>query len=153
MNSRAITIGFAVLVLAGLAYYVGSNREPAVVPDETKEVAVATDPKATETLTSLVGVWKSKDDSKFTREFTAEGTIIDRYEGGDSATSNGTFTVFTSTMEIPDGVTFELEADDAYIRAIMDGEGYNFLVSSVTASDLELIYMDRGGVLRFSKVQ
>lgn len=153
MSQRAIIITILVLILAGAAYYIGTNREPVVEEVVQSEDIVAADPAASETSQALVGMWRSKDDSKFTREFRADGTITDRYEGEESATSSGTFMVFTSTMTKPEGVMFDLDADVAYIRAIMDGEGYNFRVSSVSANELELIYMDRGGMLRFERVQ
>ena len=153
MNTRTITIGIAVIILAGLAYYIGINREPATTDETQQQQQVTqTDPKATETSEQVVGAWKSDDDPKYTREFRADGTVTDRYEGEASATATGTWAVFTAKTELPAGITFQLNHDDAYIRVVMDGEAYNYRVEKATSAELELIYMDRGGVLRFSKV-
>ncbi len=154
MSTRAITIGIAVIVLAGLAYYVGTSRtaEPTAETATTTSQQTVQDPKVAETSSAVAGEWKSTDDAKYTRTFRADGTVTDTYEGDASATTNGTWTVFTSATELPVGVSFPLDTGTSYIQVAMNGEVFNYRVSSVTASELELIYMDRGGVLRFSKV-
>ena len=155
MNTRAITIGVAVIILAGLAYYIGTNRttpETVSTATTTPMQSAQTDPKATETQSQVVGEWKSTDDAKFTRTFRADGTVTDTYEGNASATTNGTWKVYTAKMELPAGVTFQLDNDVSYIQIAMDSDTFNYRVSKATSAELELIYMDRGGVLRFKKV-
>lgn len=99
---------------------------------------------------SIVGQWQSADDAKFTREFKTGGAVTDVYEGKTSTT--GTWTVFTK--EKPVAASFPLEENATYVRLEMSGtqkETLNFKVSRLTPEELELIYMDRGGTLKFKK--
>jgi len=157
MNARVITITIAVLLLAGVAYYIGTNRGSSddadtVAGTTSQQVIPQQDPKLTETSAQLVGEWKSEDDGKYSREFRADGTVTDMYEGDASATASGTWKVFNASTRIPTGVTFSLDQDVTYIHVVMDGETYSYGIVKVTGEKLELIYMDRGGMLRFAKV-
>lgn len=100
---------------------------------------------------SIVGKWKSVDDATFVREFMGGGKVRDLY---GKVVSTGTYTVFTK--EKPAAVPFPLEANAIYIQLTMAGtqaDTLNFKLSKTTLEELELIYMDRGGVLRFTHVQ
>lgn len=101
---------------------------------------------------SIVGKWQSTEDAKFTREFKDGGTAVDTYEGKD--VTSGTWKVFTK--DNPVTVAFPLEADAVYIQMTMQGtqaDNLNFKLAKLTPEELQLIYMDRGGVLQFRKVQ
>lgn len=101
---------------------------------------------------SIVGKWQSVDDAKFSREFKADGTAVDMYDSKDA--TSGTWKVFTK--EKPIEVAFPLEDDAVYIQMTMQGtqaDNLNFKLSKLTPEELELVYMDRGGVLRFKAVQ
>lgn len=97
---------------------------------------------------NILGVWQSADDTDFTREFRAAGIAIDRYQG--SPDTEGTWTTFTSTS----GVTapFDLELDAVYLEMRMGGEDeiLYFKLTKLTPEELELVYLGRGGVLRFT---
>ncbi|MBI1833522.1 MAG: hypothetical protein HYR90_01725 [Candidatus Andersenbacteria bacterium] len=113
---------------------------------------VATNPKLDATEQMLVGVWGNDDDINFSREFKADGTVVDSYIGDNGPTSTtGTWTVFDATSTEP--VTFQLNNFDSYVKMMMDGDALYFRVSKISTDQLELIYMERGGALRFSKVQ
>lgn len=101
---------------------------------------------------SIVGKWQSTEDAKFTREFKDGGTAVDTYKGKN--VTNGTWKVFTK--ENPVEVSFPIEADAVYIQMTMAGsqaDKINFKLSKLTPEELELIYMDRGGVLKFKSVK
>lgn len=101
---------------------------------------------------SIVGRWQSIEDDKFTREFKGNGTAVDTYEG-ESVTS-GTWKVFTK--EKPLSVSFPLEENAVYLQMTMQGtqaDNLNFKIGKLTPEELELVYMDRGGVLRFRAIK
>ena len=101
---------------------------------------------------SIVGKWQSIDDAKFAREFKSGGVAVDTYEGKD--VTNGTWKVFTKDNPIT--VSFPLEASAVYIQMTLQGtqaDALNFKLGKLTPEELELVYMDRGGVLKFKSVQ
>lgn len=101
---------------------------------------------------SILGTWQSVDDEQFTREFRGDGTVIDRYDGAEVST--GTWIAFTA--DAPLAVSFPLEPDTVYIR-MAEEEGdeattLHFKLTTLTPEELELVYMERGGALRFTFV-
>ncbi|MBI4094175.1 hypothetical protein HY417_04375 [Candidatus Kaiserbacteria bacterium] len=101
---------------------------------------------------SIVGRWRSVEDNKFTREFKGDGTAVDTYEG--ASVTSGTWKVFTK--EKPLSVSFPLEENTVYVQMTMQGtqaDNLNFKLSKLTPEELELTYMDRGGVLRFTAIK
>lgn len=100
---------------------------------------------------SIQGEWQSVDDSSFTREFRADSTLIDSYVGSES--TEGLWEVFTSDsgLETP----FEMQPGTVYLR-ITSNEGASemlfFSINKLSPEELELTYLDRGGVLRFTYV-
>lgn len=105
---------------------------------------------------SIVGVWKSTQDSKFTREFTNAGVIIDYYEG--KAVTTGTWVAFTNQKPLK--VSFPLEKEAVYIQMTTVGNQagipdsvLNFKLTKLTPESLELIYMDRGGINTFTRIK
>ncbi len=99
---------------------------------------------------NIAGTWKSVDDGKFEREFQAGGTVFDRYEGEEPVA--GTWEVFTSETA-SDTAMFPLEAGAAYIKLDFGDEVLQYKIGKATPEELELIYLGRGNVLRFTKVQ
>ena len=102
---------------------------------------------------SIVGKWQSVDDTKFTREFKAGGVVEDRYE--NKVVSSGLWVAFEKGINAPE-VPYPLEGDVVYIQMTMSGtqaDTLNFKLTKLTPEELELIYMDRGGVLKFKLVQ
>lgn len=100
---------------------------------------------------SIQGKWQSTDDSKFVREFKADGTVADSYSGKVDGT--GTWKVFTK--EKPLDVPFPIEAGASYVQLAMSGSGGYFLdfkITKLTPDTLQLIYLERGGVLNFKKI-
>lgn len=101
------------------------------------------------TRTNIVGMWRSVDDASFTRTFSANGTVVDEYD--DSVTSTGSWEMFIDS-NAPD-VAFTLERDTVYLRIMDDTEAFHYTVSRLTPEELELIYMEGGGALRFTREQ
>lgn len=102
---------------------------------------------------SIIGKWQSIEDGKFAREFKDGGVVVDTYTG--SAPISGTFKVFTNDNPIA-GLPFGLDEGVVYLQITQPGtqeEKYNFRVSKVTPEELELVYLDRGGLLQFRKVE
>lgn len=104
-----------------------------------------------ETRDSLKGTWQSVDDEKFIREFNSDGTATDKYEGEEDV--SGAFEVFQSNTGVE--TPFPQEDNSLYLKMTMGemaDEVFYFKVGKITSEELELIYMDRGGVLRFKKI-
>lgn len=100
---------------------------------------------------NIVGTWISLDDNKFIREFRSDGTTVDIYEGEE--VSKGKWLVFTHENGI--ATDFPQTKEDVYIKIEdIDPSGtLYFSLAKLTPEELELIYMDRGNVLRFSRTQ
>jgi hypothetical protein len=101
---------------------------------------------------SIVGKWRSIDDSKFVREFKADGSVTDIYQGKTAST--GTWKVFTK--EKPVSVSFPLMDNVTYLQIAVPGsqsDTLNFSVDKLTPDELNLTYMDRGGALRFKSIK
>lgn len=101
---------------------------------------------------SIVGKWQSTDDATFVREFQTGGKVVDSSNG--KSVSSGTFVVFSKDKPVT--VSFPVLADTVYVQMTMQGtqaEKLNFKVNKLTPEELELTYMDRGGVLKFKAVQ
>ncbi len=101
---------------------------------------------------SIVGKWESADDVKFGREFRDGGVVIDTYEGTTATT--GQWKVYTKENPLP--TTFPLEGGSVYLQIVMPGsqaDTLNFKLAKLTPEELELIYMERGGVLKFKAIK
>lgn len=150
MNQKVAIAVVVVLALAAAGYLWYTNQTPALPPQvrERNEEA-ATAPSAVTIAHSIEGTWRSKDDARFTRAFSAGGIVTDRYAGDADATVSG---------------QFELNGDGvpAQVRAAADGspvlsivfpeEALFFIVTKLTAAELELIYVGGNGVLRFTRM-
>lgn len=102
---------------------------------------------------SIQGKWQSTDDAKFVRVFKAENAMADLY--GGATTSEGLFAIFTKA-NAPE-VSAPLEEGAVYLQ-ITDKQGTStstltFKMVTLTPETLEMIYLDGGGMLRFSRVE
>ena len=102
---------------------------------------------------SIVGKWQSQDDKDFVREFKTGGKVTDWYNNEEVL--NGTFKVFTSVnppASVPQAMV--LVENRVYIQITEpSGETYHFRLEKLTPEELELTYLDRGGVLHFRMVK
>lgn len=113
--------------------------------------AIITPVPTADITTGIVHVWKSVDDPKFTREFERDATVVDRYEGDEAATSKGLWTLLVSPMSEPP--PFPVQEGVSYIKLSFAEEVLYFSVGKLTETELELVYLDGGEVLRFTKAE
>lgn len=102
---------------------------------------------------SIQGKWQSVDDAKYVREFKAAGKVDDIYEG--KVVSSGMWVAFVKGVDAPE-VPYPLDDGVVYIQMTMTGtqaDTLNFKLGKLTPEVLELVNLDRGGVLRFTSVQ
>lgn len=102
---------------------------------------------------SIMGTWQSVDDSKYSRAFKEGGVVEDWYEG--KKVSSGMWVAFLKGIDAPE-VPFPLEDGVVYLQLTMSGtqaDTLNFKVNKLTPEALELTYLDRGGVLRYTLVR
>lgn len=100
---------------------------------------------------SIVGKWQSLDDPLFVREFKDGNIATDWHDGVE--VSSGSFTVFDKARA-PE-LSFPLEENAVYIQMKMSGtqdDTLTFKLAKMTPEELELIYMERGGTLRFTNM-
>jgi membrane-bound inhibitor of C-type lysozyme len=157
----------------GVVVFVGAGEEvsltvagnsticdPMSNPDEapfnfgdTGEGAGGTQDASLAVAANIVGKWKSVDDAKYVREFEVGGRAVEWYD--DEIRSEGGWIAFTSANK-PADIAFPLESGEVYVQMALSGavsDKLNFRIGKLTPEELELVYMDRGGVLRFTKAQ
>ncbi len=101
---------------------------------------------------SIVGTWVSNEDRQFSREFKEGGIVEDVHDS--THVSRGEWVVFTKSA--PLAVSFPLEDNVVYVQLVMEGaesDTLNFKVVTLTPDRLEMIYLDRGGTLTFTRAQ
>lgn len=151
-NTTTFIVVLLIVAVVGWVFYIASVA-PKVTAKKQEVPQVSTIPLDDSSAVSagIIGVWQSMDDAKFVREFKADGTASDSYD--TKAPTSDTWTVFTAATPLT--VPFPLEAGAVYVQLTSVGdtkETLNFKVSKLTSTELELIYMDRGGALRFTRV-
>lgn len=154
------TLLLLILVLAlglGAGYYFGTNRQqaPSAEIQDASSVAQHSAPVGTSsasvTSTSVVGLWQSRDDARFTREFQADGTVIDRVQGNEDATVEGTWRFFDKPID--EKTPFTVQPGVRYLQIVMPEEILYFSVTTLSATDLELVYLGVGETVRFTRVR
>ncbi|MDP2649018.1 MAG: hypothetical protein U1D26_02050 [Patescibacteria group bacterium] len=150
MNKSVWWLIGVLVILAGLAY---SFRDHKVIlqPAPAMQESAAS---AEKTQAALVGTWRSTQDPKFVREFRADGTVTDSYEGEPSATSVGTYASVGASqtdLQIPASA---LEGMSIIAIEFPDTGTLYFAVATLTDTSLEMIYISgMGNVLSFTKVR
>lgn len=100
---------------------------------------------------SIVGVWRDATDTKFVRSFRDGGGVEDTYDG--RVVSTGSFVIFTADQPLT--VPYPLETGVVYLRVTLSGSQADtlyFKVARLTPESLELVYLNRGGTLVFTRV-
>lgn len=151
-----------VFVLAGLAagagYYFGLDQGFEKATEETKTVTSNTGEQpagstegAKKASDPIVGLWRSADDTKFTREFQEGGVAIDRYEGRADATTEGVWHRFQDPTDEP--APFTIQPGVKYLKIALTEEVLYFSIAKLTDTELELVYLGVGETLRFTRVK
>src|SRR3989338_803429 len=102
---------------------------------------------------SMLGKWQSVDDAKYVREFKEKDVVVDWYDG--KTVSTGLWVVFTKE-KAPKIFPYTMDTSSVYLQLTMTGsqaDTLNFKISKMTPEELQLVYLDRGGVLTFKRVQ
>lgn len=101
---------------------------------------------------AMAGSWRSDDDPRFIRRFGADGTVADSYEGDPEAAVEGTWTLFTSANPDSD-YAGPLSPGVVYVEIVEEGIPLHFSVVTAAGDTLEMVYLDRGGHLSFTRIQ
>jgi len=140
MNNKIFSILVVILALVAGHYLVTNIPDRADI-EETTEVVVDI------SADKVVGFWRSIEDSKFTREFLTDGTIIDKYNGDDSATSIGVWSYVEDLKALPTELP---ETDSPVIKAVFNEETFYFgVVFENSGENLSLSYLNGNGILNF----
>jgi len=99
---------------------------------------------------ALLGIWQSDSDALFVRKFAATG-YVDSYAGEVSSTGEWNFAPADTLPYSSDDI--ELPTTDSYIvlQDEAETEVLFFKIAEITDSSLVLIYLNRGGVLTFTR--
>jgi hypothetical protein len=138
MRSMVMRIALVLAVIAVVVAGVALFGARAVSPMESARA-------------NLIGLWRSTEDAKFTREFRSDGTTYDAYEGS-VVESDGRWILFTKNMP-PEGYEVPLEDTVVYLAITEpESEPLYFRVTRAEVDALELIYLNRGGILSFERI-
>lgn len=99
---------------------------------------------------NILGTWRSLDDQRFNREFRADGTFTDSYEGDRD--TRGVWRVYTGDTLPKESLTFEPANDETYLMLTDDITPelvMHFRLDKLTSEELEMTYMEGNGILRF----
>ncbi|PIP87289.1 hypothetical protein COW81_01050 [Candidatus Campbellbacteria bacterium CG22_combo_CG10-13_8_21_14_all_36_13] len=141
MGNKIVNLLILCLALF-IGYYLVTNIQNRADINESMEMntEVVSDP--------VIGFWRSTDDSKFTREFLDDGSVVDKYEGDEDATFIGTWVYVEDLKAEP----IELpEIDTPVIKAVFNEETFYFgvFMSEEDTNSLSLSYINGNGILNF----
>ena len=120
--------------------YNSSDTAP-VVTTETEEV---------EKPLNIVGKWRGIEDERFVRTFLADGTVVDVYNNVQEAAKPGTW-VMVEDKESEEGLPVT-DTEDPIVKIVFDNYNFYYSIPESTETNLTLVFLERGGVLAFSRV-
>lgn len=147
--NKSVLIGILlILIVVAGGWWLWSRTQTASLPQPTKEETITPD-TAAGAAPALTGTWQSTDDSRFIREFRAQGEVVDTYTGMDDATTIGTWALVPESgyASLPVPAT-----DYPVVQLTFAEEALFFGIAEVTADSLVLINYSGNGVLTFERV-
>jgi hypothetical protein len=102
----------------------------------------------------MAGRWRSVDDPRSLIEIRADGTWIDSYTGEPSATATSHWLLFSGARPPKDAAGETLDAKSTYLEVSDKDAGVLFYaLDQLDAKSLDLLYLDRGNTLRYTRVK
>jgi hypothetical protein len=93
---------------------------------------------------TLTGTWQNSADTRFTRQFNADGTVIDRYEGDDSATIHGTWIVVKGDSFPLDRRGQKPPPDAVFLQLMQNGDGILLQIAALDPQTLRVVNIISG---------
>ncbi len=133
----------------GVGYFVGFDHGFERAQISTPTIEWSSVGEAANVMSLIIGEWQSADDQKFARVIRNDGSVIDRSEGHKD--TEGRWLI--STGEIPEAAfPFTYEAGAVYMSLFMgEAEASHFKIVSIDHQSLQLIYLERGTILSFTR--
>ena len=118
-------------------------------------LAIASSAAAAPTPEALMaGKWRSTDDARAMVEIRADGTWIDSYTGEPSATATSHWLLFSGAKPPKAAAGETLDAKSTYLEVTdADGGQLFYALEKVDAKSLEVLYLDRGNELTYTRVK
>lgn len=162
-------IAILLIIITGIGWYWSQSLPGGTAVVETPSTATTTTHTATTTVSeatttppvaakpdlkqdainALLGKWKSSTDPAIIREFKKGDVFVDTH--GSTTIKTGTWRIFVG--EKAPAVTFETRPGHVYMTIIESGETKYAKVTNLTLTDLQLVFMDRPGMLFYSRVE
>jgi hypothetical protein len=101
----------------------------------------------------LIGTWQSTDDTRYSRQLSADGSVVEHYEGDPSPPTKGTWSIFYGAAPPPEAKGRQLVADGTYLELKEDGDVLLFGLTELSAQTLQMIYLERGNQLSFTRLK
>ena len=102
---------------------------------------------------ALVGTWQNTDDTRFTREFAADGTATDRYADDPRSAAKGTWFVFNGNAPPPEAKAYKMIPEATYLEIRQNGDLLLYGLANLSAQSLEMVYLERGNRLSFARLK
>jgi hypothetical protein len=102
---------------------------------------------------ALVGTWQNNEDTRFTREFAADGTAIDRYADDPRSAAKGTWTVFDGNAPPAEAKSYPMIPQATYLEIRQNGDVLIYGLANLTTQSLDMIYLERGNRLSFARLK
>jgi len=158
MKQKTIIVFLFILVTV-LGIYIITTTDTTPEQASTPIVQPATSPSDSDDTVDyeqsknlLVGQWQSSQDQNAYKVFKADGTAIERYAGEQPVETEGTWRLFRINDPV-DSYQQPLDMDTTYLRIDDSDEQYHYSITTLDEDTLELIYLGRGGILQYQRVE
>jgi hypothetical protein len=138
-NLLAPVLALMVMFLAGNA---AAADAPPAGPPALADVAAA-----------LAGTWQSTSDPKLTREFDSDGKTVETYEGDNSGTVMGRWTLFLGAAPPAALAGRKFDAKNVYLKLDQNGDVLLFVLVGLSRSDMKMMYLERGNLMSFERLK